>query len=233
MVLAGRAAGGRRLVGQNAEKRRHRETDFVGNEFRLVALGASVPTDGDQRHAQPIGVILVGQSLHVVVRDELEAVEILGRPARSVDRDRHVPMVASRFDRVRVPGHQAAPFADNPHAAFQRAVVQVAGLAKLGIVRVSKLGKPRVEQIQVSVIDGARHRGRAPRRRSWIPASWRPSSSVPPANRDSRPSATRRTRPAVGRPAGEDRPKARPPDRAGGALASCGRWAGDPSTTSD
>ena len=82
-VLAGGA-----LVRQHAQKRRDGEAEpgrielFLGG--RLVVMLAN----RDQRHAQPVIVILVLQAADVVVGNEAEAFEILGPPAVAAQHDR-------------------------------------------------------------------------------------------------------------------------------------------------
>ena len=75
-----------RIAGRpfDAQKRREREA----NVLRIKVLGRVVArmaaADGDQRHAQAVGVIVVLQALDLVVADEFQAIDVFGMPAGAV-----------------------------------------------------------------------------------------------------------------------------------------------------
>ena len=137
-----RSAAGRyrlRFVGQQPKESGHRESEsrsIVG--LRRIVASGRIAND-DQRHAQAERVVGVVQAVDLVIGSELDAAEIVVVPQPVANRDRDVPLLASHFDRFVAAGMEQSSGAGNSQRGFERGVVDIAGAAELGIVRIAPM----------------------------------------------------------------------------------------------
>ncbi len=68
---------------------------IVAGRLRLAPVAAA---DNDQRHAQPVGLIVVFESLHLVVGDELEVIEVVRLPDAAAEHAGDIPRAGRRVD---------------------------------------------------------------------------------------------------------------------------------------
>ena len=124
---------------------------IVAGRLRLALVAAA---DDDQRHAQPVGLIVVLEPLHLVVGDELEMVEVVGLPDAAAEHAGDVPRAGRRVDGLGRARPQFAAIAAQSQGRFQGAVIKVARAAELRVVAVARRRQPVVEQERVGVQHG-------------------------------------------------------------------------------
>ena len=98
-------------------------------------------------------MVLVRQAaFDLVVADELQPLDVLGVP-RPAEDDLDLELLLAGLNDVRLAGPQLVLLDDDPHRRGQRLVVQVAGPAKLRVVRIAEAIEVRIEQEPVGVGD--------------------------------------------------------------------------------
>ena len=95
-----------------------------------------------------VGVV---QAVGLVIGSELDAAEIVVVPQPIANRDRDVPLLASHFDRFVAAGMEQSSGAGNSQRGFERGVVDIAGAAELGIVRITPHARIGAHQVEVGV----------------------------------------------------------------------------------
>ena len=158
----GRRMAARRLRSQRSlharvgpQEGRDREAQvgrIVSGVRRLAGVALA---HGNQRDSQPVGQVVIVQALDFVVGDELEVIEILLAPVSAADHAGHVPVSPRGADGVGVSGDEGLLLAQQSQGLFQRAVVQVARAAEMGIEGIALGAVALAEQIVV----GVEHRG--------------------------------------------------------------------------
>jgi len=141
------------FVRQQAQERGNRETEprrvvFFRRRFAGVRLA-----DRDHRHAETIAVVLVREAVDFVAGAELQLFEVVVMPGRAARDDLQIPDFGFRGDLAAAAGREVALLLHDSQRAFEGPVVEIAGAAELGIVRVAQIAERFVKQVDVRIGD--------------------------------------------------------------------------------
>ena len=139
------------LIRQTAHESGYGEAQAGGVMFFRRVVVMLLRSHGDQRHAEPVRMKRVPQTVNFVVGDEFKMIDIARWPRHIAGLDRDIPRLAFDLHADGLAGTELSLLFQGAKLGFQAGVVEIAGATELRVVAILCLRELWIEQICVGI----------------------------------------------------------------------------------